>query len=221
MNRIALPVMLMVFCASNTLVAQEYKNSDSLYQPSLYLEDEIISYENFPAASDDGTRILIIDQQYSCCVSHDIVFHVFDPKRDALSNEIVLIPGELNEEEIPSAEKEKNVATIRAFLLTYKCRSMAPIDSFEVVGNESSKMKQVQVIISNTLLRSIEFTLPDCDAASYCCGDDESPIPCTLTNEVQNVWLDSNQRFILIEYGVVSARDGCDYGPHYRVILIK
>jgi hypothetical protein len=212
----------LLLAIGSALAAQGTASSGDavLSQPNVSLVNGRVSTENFPACSDDGSVVLLISSSFRCCAGPPEEVQVIDTKRSSLLQSIVLSPGE---NDPPFSEKENATifGRIKAILQKRSCHSMIAAESFTVTQGSSPAKNRLAVKTDTATLKSKEFELSVVPQSGFCCtGDHSDTATCEAFFQVTKVWTDAHHRFLLVESGERSERDGCEQGPEYLVVPV-
>ncbi len=171
--------------------------------PAVFIsENNNIEWKGFPAYSDDRKTILLIHQNYSCCLSNKIEFIELRVSNLTKKHRITLLPnGDLSA--FSRDQKEKIIDSVSNIMKRRGYRSVIEIKSFTA--------------------KSKTFQLPKMKLPEHCClgGLPNSGEPCDVTPSINKVWLIPKTKFVLIDYGVQHQSNGCDMGPEYSIVEIR
>jgi hypothetical protein len=216
-------ILILMQLVSSGIYAQDIGfSNDSLSRPKVFLKDEFVITENFPAISKDGNTIIFIHSDYSCCVGTQQEFRMMKTKSAPQPYKLIIAP----EEGLPdfsSGKKLKIIKKIDSILKKQAYYSMIAVDSFSVVQKNGSSSNYISLLYNDMNLKSDEFMLKKMmQSGFYCSGllDLNAP-PCKWETTVQKVWKDSSNKFLLIEYGFINIGDGGDLGPQYLIVKLR
>ncbi|MBK7884659.1 MAG: hypothetical protein IPJ81_13420 [Chitinophagaceae bacterium] len=216
-------VLILIQLISSGIYAQDIGfSNDSLSRPKVFLKDEFVITENFPAISKDGNTIIFIHSDYSCCISTQEEFRMIKTTGAPQPYKLIIAP----EEGLPDfspGKKLKIIKKIDSILKKQSYYSMIAVDSFSVVQKKGSSNNYISLLYNDMKLKSNEFRLKKMmQSGFYCSGQlDVNAPPCKWKTTVQKVWKDSNNKFLLIEYGFISIGHGGDLGPQYMVVKLR
>ncbi|TSE04978.1 hypothetical protein [Aquimarina algiphila] len=208
-NKFLIVALLLI---SYRLLAQE------LDTPSIVYNDTDLSWQNFPAISEDGSYYLIIYNEYSCCVDTGSILQQRSVTTGEINKEIILYPNETDQIEFSSEKKATIIKEVQDLL-----KETSYFKLFEVKKHQQIQQKDNNELFVKAKLLTQSFTsksvnLPLSKLHGFCCtGDYDSKESCDVSQSIENVWLSKKHQLLLIESGVTHPADGCDDGPYYTV----
>jgi hypothetical protein len=194
---------------------------DTLNTPKIFLQGEQLSWENFPACSENGKSIILIHHDYSCCFAGPEELRNIIVADNSEGSGVLLTLGE----NLPDFNKEQNetiITEVNHILKAQIYYSMIRIDTFDLIKNASSSTTYIEFKYNNLILHSNDFKLPILAQHGYCCsGNPEDQVPCELIPNEVIVYINKEQNLLLIDYGYIHQADGCDIGPYYMIVKIE
>lgn len=209
-------ISLYLFCN----LAHSQNNNKS---PQLKHTDGYIDYYDFPAISKNGGLVALIKKEYSCCVETDVVLEIYVTKTNKLQTSILLYasPDLGNFKNFSKEIQKKNIEKANRYLSKQKYISLKLIRDFEQKNKSNSDKIHLEIPYKGNRLKSQSFTLPMFSLSSFCCtGEYDSTTPCNRKGTINNLWLDENLRYLIVESGVHHAADGCDSGPEFLIVWL-
>lgn len=187
-------------------------------QPELFLDEENIDWRNFPAISQDGSKVLVIYTEYSCCLSRPIYLRMLHKETMVIEEEVLLYPGETS---TPFSLKEKKASVQKANSLLNETHytgmtsvERIPDDEKELDNGITFSWKGATVAIDSTII-------PSFDVNGHCCellSEDESP--CSLKANQVDGWAEPSTSTLLLSFSHIAMADGCDRGPVYKTVSV-
>jgi hypothetical protein len=205
----------MYYLFSTSAAAQLPPMSDTAHVDFKSFIGELIP--KLPAFHTSASTILIAHSDYSCCI--DTEMRIILMNYDGVISESILIRH--NETVEPDEiEKKYAIKTINS-ILTRNHLSAIRIDTF--LQDEPTLKKQATQIkhLGNTI-RSEKFRLKSFKQRGHCCGEMlNEDANCKSTPSIVSIWLSSDHKHLLLEYGIINQSNGCDAGPKYKVVSIQ
>jgi hypothetical protein len=212
--------MGMISFGVTKISAQNIYPNDSQITPKIFLNDEKIEWENFPACSKDGKIILLIHSEYSCCILTQVELQILQATTSSVLQKILLIPEE-STSDFPTLQKKMIIAYVDSILRKQNYDPLIPLDTFTVEKNDLNSKNNVNFTWKNVKLKSNDFELPEMQQQGYCCSGIQDDInPCSHQANIYKIWINAERQFLLIEYGLLHPADGCDVGPEYLIVTI-
>ncbi len=198
---------------SYQLFAQE------LDTPSIVYNGTDLSWENFPAISEDGSYYLIIYNEYSCCIDSGNILQQRNITTGEISKEIILSPNEIDQIEFSSEKKAIIIIKeVQDLLKEMRYFTLFEVKEYEQIQQKINNELCIKSKLQTQSLTSKSFNLPKSELHGFCCtGDYDSKESCNASQSIENVWLSRKHQLLLIESGVTHPADGCDDGPYYTV----
>ncbi len=218
---IVLLTILLYFVSLSAQKVSPAKDSLRSDAPKIYLSDDFIGWDHFPACTKDHKNILIIHYDYSCCISNQTDLLMLNTKNTEITLSQILIPSETS----PAFSIEENmkiVAKVDSILYKQDYYAMIPVDSFSIEKDSRTAQNYFKIRYNQQIMKSTEFVLPSCKFSGYCCtAIPEDTVKCEKTPDTYYVWLEKDGNFLLIAYGYTQGADGCEAGPFYMILKIK
>lgn len=111
---------------------------------------------------------------------------------------------------------------VKALMGNRKFFEMEPIsiDSSKIIQQDSIPTLNVEFLFNGKKYLSKPFQLDFVEYDdSFCCTGFIEDYDCKLFPEhFENIWIVSDKKILLLEYGIIHQANGCDRGPFFKII---